>query len=93
MMRRLWLACCVLLSALIGSAPVTLIGGIWMGSWRLIGISVVLGFCALFASLAFNDWTPPERNLPRADRKRLRDESRRIRLEKALAELEREAGL
>lgn len=96
MMRRLWIAACVLVPLLVLSVPTAAIVGIWSGSGRLLLISGVLLFASLPTVPMFWIWTAdnqPQPNLPRRQQMAVRAERDRIRMEAAIAEAEREAGI
>lgn len=96
MSRRLWMLCCALVPLLVASVPTLAIAGIWTGIGRLLAISGVLLFVCLPVVPLFWIWTEdhrPEPLLPLRQRRALRREQSRIRMEKAIADAEREAGI
>ena len=96
MIRRLWLASAAILPVLVLSVPILYIVSIWTSVGRLAGIATILLFVCLPTVPLFVIWTNddmPERNLPRRQRRALRAEQDRIRMEAAIAAAEREAGI
>lgn len=97
MRRRLWVACSTLVILLIISVPITGIAAVWTDSNRLGSTAIIVFFTAIVFFFVLAWWTDevgvPEPNLPRRERRELKDRKRQIRLQKAIREAERKAGL
>lgn len=94
-MRALWIVGWVLMSLFVPSTVGLALAAAFFQSDRLAATAAVLFFTTVAGVFAMACWTTdakPSPLLPRADRKRLRDEERRIALDAAIRRLEREAG-
>ena len=88
----------VLTALLVLSVPLAAFAGIWLSSTRFGWTSFLLFCCAAPAVGVMGIWTESEKldrhaRLTRAERRRLRDERARIRIEAEIAAAEREAGI
>lgn len=98
---RLWQALWVVVVVMGVSAVGLTFGYIWLGEDdRMAHTAVLTGVLALggaFFTAMWTDFCKPHKNrearLPRAERKRLRQEEARIQLEADIKRLEREAGI
>ena len=88
----------VLTALLVLSVFLLFLGAIWWESERLANTGLLMIFVAGPAAGAMGAWTAEQKldrraRLNRAERRRLRDERARIRIEAEIAAAEREAGI